>query len=74
MFYLLTVFGRWLNVLTLATLLWILAFTAPKVYRDNQKAIDEAAAPVWAKYREFADKLAAALPKQVTGGAEKKTE
>ena len=65
--YLLTVFGRWLNGLTLLTLAWILAFTAPKIYVDNQKAIDDALAPLKAKAEEFMDKLKASMPAQVSG-------
>ena len=38
-----------------------------QVYKDNQKAIDDAVAPLKAKYEEFADKLKAALPQQVVG-------
>ncbi len=69
--YLLVVFGRWLNGLTLTTVAWVLAFTLPRVYKDNQKAIDDAIAPVKAKLDEFVDKLKASLPANVSG---KKTE
>ena len=65
--YLLTVFGRWMNGLTLITLAWVLAFTVPKIYKDNQKAIDEALAPVKAKLDEFLDKLKASMPANVSG-------
>ncbi len=55
--YVLTVFGRWMNGLTLVTVGWVVAFSAPKIYRDNQKAIDEAVAPLKVKLDEFMDKL-----------------
>ncbi len=72
--YLLTVVGRWVNGLTLATLLWLLAFSLPKVYKDNQKSIDEALAPIKQKYEEFAAKMRASLPANVTGAVQKKEE
>ena len=31
--YLLTYVGRWMNGLTLLMLLWVVAFTAPRIYR-----------------------------------------
>merc|ERR1711928_111443 len=44
--YLLTYVGAILNGLTLITLAWVAAFSAPRVYRDNQKQIDEALLPL----------------------------
>ena len=51
----------------------LIHFRLLQVYKDNQKAIDEAVAPLKVKYDEFVDKLKAALPQQVVGG-DKKTE
>ena len=65
--YLLTVAGRWVNGLTLLTVVWVLAFSAPKVYKDNQKAIDEAIQPLKVKAEEFMDKMKASLPANVSG-------
>merc|ERR1712142_585980 len=44
--YLLTYVGAILNGLTLITLAWVAAFSAPRVYRENQKQIDEALLPL----------------------------
>jgi len=54
--YLLTYVGRWMNGLTLLMLFWVVAFTAPRIYRDNQKQIDDALAPLKAKLSEVMDK------------------
>jgi len=62
--YLLTYVGRWMNGLTLLMLLWVVAFTVPRVYRDNQKQIDDALAPLKAKLSEVMDKA-----KTSVGGA-----
>ena len=39
--YLLTYVGAIMNGLTILTLAWAAAFSLPRVYRDNQKQIDE---------------------------------
>merc|ERR1711988_1294541 len=65
--YLLTYVGAILNGLTLITLAWVAAFSAPRVYRDNQKQIDEALLPLKAKLDDLQGKLAAALPASLTG-------
>ncbi len=65
--YLLTVAGRWMTGLTLLIVAWVLAFSVPKVYVDNQKAIDEALQPLKAKAEEFMEKLKASLPANVSG-------
>merc|ERR1712027_242592 len=65
--YLLTYVGALLNGLTLITLAWVAAFSAPRVYRDNQKQIDEALLPLKAKLDDLQGKLAAALPASLTG-------
>merc|ERR1712228_190497 len=65
--YLLTYVGAILNGLTLITLAWVAAFSAPRVYRDNQKQIDEALLPLKAKLDDLQGKLGAALPASITG-------
>ena len=65
--YLLTYVGAILNGLTLVTLAWVAAFSAPRVYRDNQKQIDEALLPLKAKLDDLQGKLGAALPASITG-------
>merc|ERR1712062_727528 len=65
--YLLTYVGAILNGLTLITLAWVAAFSVPRVYRDNQKQIDEALLPLKAKLDDLQGKLAAALPASLTG-------
>ena len=73
--YVLVVLGRWMNGLTLLTLVWLYHFTAPKIYLDNKKAIDEALQPAKLKYEELLDKIKTSMP--AAFGAEssgKKTE
>lgn len=60
--YVLIVLGRWLNGLTLVTLMWVFHFTAPKIYLDNKKTIDDALQPAKLKYEELMDKLKASMP------------
>ncbi len=69
--YLLTVAGRWLTGLTLLTAAWLLAFSAPKLYVDNQSAVDQALQPLRAKAEEFMDKLRATMPENVSGKKKK---
>merc|ERR1712012_1021457 len=40
--YLLTYVGAIMNGLTIITLTWVAMFSVPRVYRDNQKQIDDA--------------------------------
>ena len=35
--YLLTYVGRWMNGLTLLMLFWVVAFTAPRIYREGEQ-------------------------------------
>ena len=65
--YVLTVIGRWINGLTLLTLAWLALFSLPRIYKDNQKVIDEALAPIKAKIDELTGKVKANLPPGVTG-------
>jgi len=62
--YILTYVGRWMNGLTLLMLLWVVAFTAPRIYRDNQKQIDDALAPLKTQLSQLMDKA-----KTSVGGA-----
>merc|ERR1711973_622708 len=48
--YLLTYVGAMMNGLTIVTLAWVGMFSAPRVYRDNQKQIDEAILPLKTKF------------------------
>merc|ERR1711973_129312 len=68
--YLLTYVGAWINGLTLVILAWIGLFSLPRVYRDNQKQIDEAVLPLKAKLEELQARLAAAIPASITGKKE----
>merc|ERR1712117_877009 len=65
--YLLTYVGAILNGLTILTLAWVASFTGPRIYRDNQKQIDEAVLPLKSKLDDLQGKLAAALPASLTG-------
>merc|ERR1712228_916805 len=65
--YLLTYIGAMMNGLTILTLAWAAAFSLPRVYRDNQKQIDEAVLPLKQKLDDLSTKLAAALPASITG-------
>ncbi len=51
--YVLIVLGRWMNGLTLLSIIWVKMFTLPKFYKDNQKTIDEALAPIKQKIAEL---------------------
>ena len=64
--YLLTYVGAILNGLTLITLAWVAAFSAPRVYRDNQKQIDEAILPLKTKLSDLQAKIKSALPASIS--------
>ena len=68
--YLLTYLGAIMNGLTIITLGWIGAFSVPRIYRDNQKQIDDAVLPLKAKLDDLQAKLAAALPASIVGKKE----
>ena len=68
--YLLTYLGAIMNGLTILTLAWVGVFSAPRVYRDNQKQIDEAILPLKAKLDDLQAKLSAALPASIVGKKE----
>merc|ERR1711962_1343169 len=65
--YLLTCIGAMMNGLTIVTLAWVGAFSLPRVYRDNQKQIDEAILPLKTKFDDLQGKLQAALPASIVG-------
>ena len=47
--YLLTFVGRLVNMVTLLIMAWVVAFSWPRIYQDNQTKIDEALAPIKVK-------------------------
>merc|ERR1712122_16285 len=68
--YLLTYIGALMNGLTIVTLAWIGIFSLPRVYRDNQKQIDEAINPLKSKLEDLQDKLQSSLPASIVGKKE----
>merc|ERR1712223_280316 len=65
--YLLTYLGAIMNGLTILTLAWVGVFTAPRVYRDNQKQIDDAVLPLKSNLDDLQAKMQAALPASIVG-------
>merc|ERR1711868_32071 len=65
--YLLTYVGAIMNGLTIITLTWVAMFSVPRVYRDNQKQIDDALLPLKSKFDDLQGKLQAALPASIVG-------
>merc|ERR1712007_56397 len=68
--YLLTYIGAIMNGLTIVTLAWIGIFSLPRVYRDNQKQIDEAINPLKSKLEDLQAKLQSSLPASIVGKKE----
>eukprot|EP00092_Neocalanus_flemingeri_P083924 GFUD01105374.1.p1 GENE.GFUD01105374.1~~GFUD01105374.1.p1 ORF type:complete len:198 (+),score=52.02 GFUD01105374.1:189-782(+) len=68
--YLLTYIGALMNGLTIVTLAWVAVFSLPRVYRDNQKQIDEAILPLKSKLEDLQAKLQSALPASIVGKKE----
>ena len=68
--YLLTYVGAIMNGLTIITLAWVATFSVPRVYRDNQKQIDDALLPLKSKFDDLQGKLQAALPASIVGKKE----
>jgi hypothetical protein len=60
--WLLTYIGSWFNALTLVILAWIVAFTAPKLYLNNQAQVDEVLGKVMAQVEEVKGKVMALIP------------
>merc|ERR1712088_197618 len=65
--YLLTYLGAIMNGLTILTLAWVGVFSAPRVYRDNQKQIDDAVLPLKSKLDDLQAKMQASLPASIVG-------
>jgi len=72
--YLLTFLGAWFNALTLVTLAWVAAFTLPKLYLNNQAAVDEVVAKVVGQVEEVKAKVVEALPAAMRPPVAKKEE
>jgi len=68
--YLLTYVGAMANGLTLVILAWVGLFSLPRLYRDNQKQIDDAILPLKTKLEELQAKAQSALPGAMTGKKE----
>ena len=60
--YVLTYVGAWFNALTLVILAWIGVFTLPKLYLNNQAAVDEVVGKVAGQVNEVKAKVVEALP------------
>merc|ERR1712037_350947 len=60
--YVLTYVGAWFNALTLVILAWIGVFTLPKLYLNNQAAVDEIVGKVAGQVNEVKAKVVDALP------------
>jgi len=63
--YLLTYVGAIANGLSLIILTWITIFSVPKVYKDNQKQIDEALLPLQTKLADLQAKIKAVIPSAI---------
>merc|ERR1711892_1222253 len=68
--YLLSYIGALMNGLTIVTLAWVGQFSLPRVYRDNQKQIDEAINPLKSKLDDLQAKLQSSLPASIVGKKE----
>lgn len=68
--YLLTYIGALMNGLTIVTLVWVGVFSLPRVYRDNQKQIDDAILPLKSKLDDLQAKMQAAIPASIAGKKE----
>lgn len=68
--YLLTYIGALVNGLTIVTLAWVGIFSLPRVYRDNQKQIDDAILPLKSKLDDLQAKIQAAIPASIAGKKE----
>merc|ERR1712066_86879 len=65
--YLLTYLGAIMNGLTILTLAWVGVFSAPRIYRDNQKQIDDAVMPLKTKLDDLQAKMQSSLPASIVG-------
>ncbi|TRY79409.1 hypothetical protein TCAL_07057 [Tigriopus californicus] len=64
--YSMTYVGKWMNGLTLLILVWVILFTLPKIYKDNQAVVDEGLAPMKMKMDELSLKMREIFPSQHT--------
>ena len=60
--WLLTYLGAWFNALTLVIVAWVAAFALPKLYLNNQAAVDDVVAKVMAQVEEVKAKVVALIP------------
>jgi len=60
--WLLTYVGSWFNMLTLLILAWIVLFSAPKAYKQNQAQCDEVFGQVKTQFDEVKGKITAMIP------------
>jgi len=60
--WLLTYLGSWFNFLTLLILAWLVLFTAPKLYINNQAQVDEVVGMVMAQVEDVKAKVVALIP------------
>jgi hypothetical protein len=70
----LTYIGSWFNAMTLVILAWVTAFTVPKIYQNNQAAIDEVLGKVKVQLDVVKSKVMAVMPAQMKPAVEKKEE
>jgi hypothetical protein len=69
--YLLTIFGSVFNAVTLLGVAWVLSFLLPRIYEDNQDALDENWAKIVDQYHVVDAKLAALCPISAMSGDKK---
>jgi len=60
--WLLTYIGSWFNMLTLLILAWILLFSTPKLYQQNQAQVDEVLGQVMTQVEDVKGKVLALIP------------
>ena len=60
--WLLTYIGSWFNMLTLLILAWVVFFSLPKLYVNNQTQVDEVMGQVMAQVDEVKGKVLALIP------------
>lgn len=63
--YLLTYVGALFNGLSLIIITWVSIFAIPRVYKDNQKQIDEALLPLTTKLSDLQAKIKAVIPSAI---------
>merc|ERR1719251_878012 len=60
--WLLTYIGSWFNMLTLLILAWIILFSTPKLYQQNQAQVDEVLGQVMTQVEDVKGKVLALIP------------